>query len=66
MKFAAPPSEKQLFFFHHSLLYPEAMTNLCMISDILMGIFETLEIAHKPLLLSMLKSKDLGLQLGYY
>lgn len=66
MKFAAPPSDKQLFFFHRSLLYPEALTMLCMISDILMGIFEPLEIAHKPLLLSMLKSKDLVLQLGYF
>lgn len=66
MKFAAPLPEKQLFLFCLSLLYPEAMAMLCVVSDILMGIFETLEIAHKPRLLSTLKSKDLGVQLGYY
>lgn len=32
----------------------------CMISDILMGIFETLKIARRHMLLSLLKSEDFG------
>lgn len=60
------PTWKKFFFFHLLLPYAEAMTMFCMISDILMGIFETLKIAHRHMLLSLLKSEDLELQLEYY
>jgi hypothetical protein len=54
----APPPKR--LFFQHLLLYPEAVTMLYMISDILMGNWGTLNIAHRLLLLSLLKVQGPG------